>query len=263
MVPRCQRVTAKAPWRRRPYSGRVQYDRERPRTALVAGGTGALGGAVTTVLLERGEQVCVPWVVEAEAEQLRSEHADAVRDGRLRLSQCDVTDVDQVAALLDVLKADWGPLWLACSLVGGWAGGTNVEDLHDLSLLDRMLRLNLRSATAVAAEGLRHMGPGGGRVVLVGSKTAKVPAAGQAAYSAAKAGVLSLVGTLAAELGGSGRTANAVVPDIIDTPANRAAMPDADVSRWLPPRAVGNVVAWLGGADSWPVNGAAIPLTAQ
>ena len=241
----------------------MQFDRDRPRTALVAGGTGALGTAVTTALLERGERVCVPWFDEQEADQLRAVHGDAVRDGRLRLSQCDVSDLDQVAALLDVLKADWGPLWLACSLVGGWAGGTDLEDLHDLSLLDRMLRLNLRSATAVAAEGLRHMGPAGGRVVLVGSKTATVPAAGQAAYSAAKAAVLSLVATLAKELGGTGRTANAIVPDIIDTPANRASMPDADTTRWLPPRAVANVVAWLGSAESQAVNGAAIPLTFQ
>lgn len=240
----------------------MQYDHERPRTALVAGGTGVLGAAVTEVLLERGEQVCVPWVVEEEAEALRRSQADAIRDGRLRLSQCNVADLDQVAALLDVLRADWGPLWLACSTVGGWAGGTAVEELNDLSELDRMLMLNLRTATAVAAEGLRHMGPAGGRIVLVGSKTALVPAAGQAAYSASKAAVLSLVSTLAVELKGTGRTANAVVPDIIDTPANRAAMPDADHDKWLPPRAVGKVVAWLAGADSWPVTGAAIPVTA-
>lgn len=241
----------------------MQYDHERPRTALVAGGSGALGSAVTGVLLERGERVCVPWVAEAEAEQLRAEHADALRDGRLRLSQCDCSNVDQVAALLDVLRADWGPLWLACSLVGGWAGGTDVEALHDMSLLDRMITLNLRTAAVVAAEGLRHMGDDGGRVVLVGSKTAVVPAAGQAAYSAAKAGVLSLVGTLAEELRGTGRTANAVVPDVIDTPANREAMPDADHSKWLPPRAVGKVIAWLASADAWPVSGAALPLTAR
>lgn len=241
----------------------MQSEQERPRTALVAGGTGALGAAVTTLLLERGERVCVPWHDEAEAQALRTSHAPAISDGRLRLSQCNVTDLDQVAALLDVLRADWGPLWLACSVVGGWAGGTDVAELRDLSLLDRMVTLNLRSATAVAAEGLRHMGSGGGRVVLVASKTAIVPAAGQAAYSAAKAGVLSLVATLAEELRGTGRTANAVVPDIIDTPANRGTMPNADHATWLPPDAVARVIAWLGSAESWPVSGAAIPLTAR
>lgn len=238
----------------------MQYDHERPRTALVAGGTGVLGAAVVEVLLGRGEQVCVPWHDEDEAQRLRAANAEAVDDGRLRLSQCDVADPDQLAALLDVLTADWGPLWLACSTVGGWAGGTSIEDLHDFSVLDRMLRLNLRTAAVVAAEGLRHMGDAGGRVVLVSSKTAVRPPAGQAAYSAAKAGVLSLVGTLAAELAGSGRTANAIVPDVIDTPENRANMPARE--RWLPPRAIAKVVAWLGSADAWPVNGAAIPVTA-
>jgi NAD(P)-dependent dehydrogenase (short-subunit alcohol dehydrogenase family) len=241
----------------------VSDEAQRPRTALVAGGSGALGSAVTLALLERGDRVCVPWFDEREADQLRDDHPDAVRDGRLRLSQCDVTELDQVAALLDVLRADWGPLWLACSLVGGWAGGTNLDEVHDLSLLDRMVRLNLRSAAAVAAEGLRHMGPAGGRVILVGSKTALVPAAGQAAYSAAKAGVLSLAATLAREVAGTGRTANAIVPDIIDTPANRQSMPEADYERWLPPRAVADVVAWLGSGQSAAVNGAAIPLTFQ
>lgn len=238
----------------------MQYDHERPRTALVAGGTGVLGAAVVEVLLGRGEQVCVPFVDESEAERMRAAHGDAIGEGRLRLSQCDVANPDQVAALLDVLRADWGPLWLACSTVGGWAGGMTIEDLHDFSLLDRMLLLNLRTAAVVAAEGLRHMGDAGGRVVLVSSKTALRPAAGQAAYTAAKAGVLSLIATLAAELAGTGRTANAIVPDVIDTPANRASMPDRE--HWLPPRAIGKVIAWLGSADSWPVNGAAIPVTA-
>src|SRR3712207_6168805 len=154
----------------------MQYDSERPRTALVAGGSGALGQAIVEVLLEQGEKVCVPWFVESEAERLRSALPDAVRDGRLRLSECDVSAGDQVAALLDVLQADWGPLWLACSAVGGWAGGTDVSELHDFTLLDRMITLNLRTSMVVAAEGQRHMGSYGGRVVLVGSRTIKVPA---------------------------------------------------------------------------------------
>lgn len=233
---------------------------ERPATNLVAGGTGALGSALVGLLLERGEQVCVPWIDAEEAERLRDRHSDALTTDRLRLSRCDVADPDQVAALLDVLHADWGPLWLACSVVGGWAGGTTVEDLDDITLLDRQLLLNLRTATVVAREGLRHMGPTGGRVVLVGSRTVLQPAAGQAAYTAAKAGVLALVATLAEELRGSGRTANAIVPTVIDTPANRQAMPDADHDRWPPPRALAKVIAWLASQESWPVNGAAVPV---
>lgn len=235
-------------------------DDERPRTALVAGGTGALGRAVTTELLARGERVCVPWRTSQDADELRAAHPDAVDAGRLRLSQCDVADPDQVAALLDVLRADWGPLWLACSLVGGYAGGTPIEELDDITLLDRMLRLNLRTATVVAREGLRHMGPSGGRVVLVGARQAVRPGGGDGAYAAAKAGVVSLVGTLAAELKRTGRTANALLPGMIDTPANRAAMPEATHERWTPPEAIAKVLAWVASEEAWPVSGATIPV---
>lgn len=232
----------------------------RPRTALVAGGGGALGHAVVARLLRAGERVCVPWVAEPEAQRLREHFGAQVDSGALRLSRCDMADGDQAAALLDVLEADWGPLWLACSVAGGWAGGDTVEELHDLTVLDRMLLLNLRTAVVTAREGLRHMGPAGGRVVLTASRTALVPAAGQAAYSASKAAVLSLVSTLAEELRGSGRTANAIVPKVIDTPGNRTAMPDADHRRWVPPEAIAEVIAWLGSAASWPVSGAAVPV---
>lgn len=235
-------------------------DEERPRTALVAGGTGALGSAVTGVLLARGERVCVPWITSARADRLRSEHADAADAGRLWLVECDVTAEGRLDAVLDDVTGAWGPLWLACSAVGGWAGGTRLAELDDLSLLDEQLRLNLRSAATVAHAGLRHMGEAGGRVVLVGSRTVFRPAAAQAAYTAAKAGVVSLVETLARELRGTGRTANAVVPGVIDTPANRTAMPDSDHSRWVPPEAIAAVIGWLAGAESWPVSGAAIPV---
>lgn len=235
-------------------------EHERPRTSLVAGGTGGLGRALVSTLLARGEWVCVPFRDEDKAERLRTTHQEAADDGRLRLSQCDVTDTDQVAALLDVLQADWGPLWLACSAVGAWAGGTNVENLDDLTVLDHQVNVNLRSAFVVAREGLRHMGDAGGRVVLVGARPVERPPAGQAAYTAAKAGVHALVATLAAELRGSGRTANAVVPKVIDTPANRRAMPDANHDRWVAPEAIANVMAWLASVESWPLTGATVPV---
>lgn len=238
---------------------RVEED-QRPRTALVAGGAGPLGAAVVGALLARGEQVCVPWRTQAPADQLRERYPDAVGDGRLRLSECDAADPDQIAALLDVLCADWGPLWLACSVAGGWAGGTPVAELDDMTVLERMVLVNLRTAFVVAREGLRHMGADGGRIVLAGSRTSERPAPGQAPYAAAKGGVRTLVETLALELRGTGRTANAIAPSVIDTPANRAAMPQADHSRWVAPEAIADVIAWLASAESWPVSGAYIPV---
>lgn len=236
---------------------------ERPsqgKNALVAGGGGALGRAVVAELLDAGYRVCVPWVVASEADGLREAHPEAVRDDDLRLSETDATEPDQVAALLDVLQADWGPLWLACSTVGGYAGGSDVAELDDLTLVDRMFRLNLRTAFVVAREGLRHMRADGGRVVLVAARQALRPGGGDAPYAAAKSGVLSLTESLAAELRRTGRTANAVLPGMIDTPGNRAAMPDADHDRWTPPEAIAKVIAWLSSDDAWVVSGAGIPV---
>ena len=233
---------------------------DRPRTAFVAGGTGGLGSAVVDLLLARGERVCVPWRRREPAEGLRARHAEAVAEDRLRLSECNAADPDQVAALLDVAEADWGPLWLGCALAGAWGGGEPVVDTDDVSLLDRLFTDNARTAFVVAREALRHMGAAGGRLVLVGSATVDQPARGQAAYSAAKAAVHSLVGTLARELAGTGRTANAVVPRVIDTPGNRAAMPDADHSRWTDPHAIAETIAWLASAEASSVNGALVPV---
>ncbi len=233
---------------------------DRPRTALVAGGGGALGQAVTRELLDRGERVCVPYIVDAEADALREAHPQALEDDRLRLTRADATDLDAMAAVLDVLTADWGDLWLACSVVGGFAGGTKVEDFDDVTTLERMLSLNVRSAFAVANRGLQAMGDAGGRLVLVGAAPALHPPAGLSTYAASKAAVHALVQSLGRELAGSGRTANAVAPTMIDTPGNRAAMPNADTSTWTPPEAIAEVIAWLASPEAWTVNGAIVPV---
>lgn len=233
---------------------------DRPRTAMVAGGAGALGRAVVARLLADGERVCVPERNDEHAEELRTAHPEATSDDRLRVIRCDASDIEQLSAALDVLTADWGPLWLAGSVVGGFAGGTPVAEHHDLGELDRMLALNARSAFAAASAGLGAMGDPGGRVVLVGAAPALKPPPKVAAYAMSKAAVHALVQSLARELAGSGRTANAVAPTMIDTPDNRKAMPNADTSTWTPPEAIADVVAWLASPLAWTVNGAIVPV---
>lgn len=235
-------------------------DADRPRTAVVAGGAGALGRAVVARLLADGERVCVPELNDEHAEALRTTHPEAASEDRLRVTRCDAGDVEQLSATLEVLTADWGPLWLAGSVVGGFAGGTPVADHHDLGELERMLTLNAQSAFAVASAGLRAMSEEGGRVVLVGAAPALKPPPKLAPYAMAKAAVHALVQSLGRELAGSGRTANAVAPTMIDTPDNRRAMPNADTSTWTPPEAIADVVAWLASSRAWTVNGAIVPV---
>lgn len=235
-------------------------DADRPRTAVVAGGAGALGRAVVARLLADGERVCAPELDEERAQQLQAAHPEAFEADRLRTPRCDATDMEQLSSALEVLTADWGPLWLACSAVGGFAGGTAVADHHDGGELERMLSLNTRSAFAVASAGLRAMGQAGGRVVLVGAAPAFKPPAKLSTYAMSKAAVHALTQTLAREVAGTGRTANAVAPTMIDTPDNRAAMPNADMSTWTPPEAIADVVAWLSSTRSWTVNGALVPV---
>jgi NAD(P)-dependent dehydrogenase (short-subunit alcohol dehydrogenase family) len=235
-------------------------DADRPRTAVVAGGAGALGRAVVARLLADGERVCVPELHDDKAAQLQKTHPEAADEDRLRLTRTDATDPEQLSATLEVLTADWGPLWLACSTVGGFAGGTPVADHHDLSELEHMWSLNARSAFAVAGAGLRAMGDAGGRVVLVGAAPAFKPPKNLSTYAMAKSAVHALTQSLAREIAGSGRTANAVAPTMLDTPDNRRAMPNADTSTWTPPEAVADIIAWLASPAAWTVNGALVPV---
>lgn len=235
-------------------------DADRPRTALVAGGTGALGRAVVARLLADGERVCVPDVDADGATALRDAQPQAADEGRLRTPHCDATDPAQLTDVLEATTDDWGALWLACSVVGGFAGGTAVADHHDAGELERMWSLNARSAFSVAGAGLRAMGPAGGRVVLVGAAPALRPPAKLAPYAMSKAAVHALTQSLSRELAGSSRTANAVAPTMIDTPDNRRAMPNADTSTWAPREAIADVVAWLASPAAWTVNGAIVPV---
>jgi NAD(P)-dependent dehydrogenase (short-subunit alcohol dehydrogenase family) len=125
-----------------------------------------------------------------------------------------------------------------------------------------MLALNATSTFLCAREAVKCMRPRGGRIVTVAAVPAVTRgAANLSAYSAAKAAVLNLTQSLSKELVGDGITVNAIVPSTIDTPANRAAMPDADPSAWLEPAAIAEVVLWLAGESAGIVTGTAVMLS--
>jgi NAD(P)-dependent dehydrogenase (short-subunit alcohol dehydrogenase family) len=225
------------------------------RVALVTGGTGALGQAVTMRLLADGLRVCAPYIVEPERDALLG-RAGAARD-RLEVIHADVTGETALASLVDDLHARHGRLDVLVMLVGGFAGGALVETDH--ATWDRMLALNLTTAfTTARAVVPRMVRARHGRIVTIGSRAVVPPAAGFIAYTVSKAGVIAFSQALAQELRGTGVTVNCVLPSTMDTPANRAAMPDSDRSGWVPVESVAEAIAFLASDGAGHVTGSLV-----
>jgi len=223
------------------------------RVALVTGGSGALGQAIVHRFLREGDTLCVPWVVDAERARLDAS-LDAGTRARVMLERCDVTDDAAVARLAAAVVERHRRIDVLVTVVGGFAGGGLVET--DRATWDRMLAMNLTSAFTAARAVLPHMlAAGGGRVVMIASRAVVPPAGGFIAYTVAKAGVIALMQALAQEVKGRGVTVNAVAPSTMDTPANRAAMPDVDPRGWVPVTAVADAVASLAAESAGHVTG--------
>jgi NAD(P)-dependent dehydrogenase (short-subunit alcohol dehydrogenase family) len=225
---------------------------------LVTGGTGALGSAVARAFLQRGGNVAVTYRRRQEFEALQS--AAGADAPRLRGHQLDVTDEAQLASLVHTLEAEFNRLDALVNAVGGYAGGTKLWET-DSAVLERMLALNLRSlflsARAVLPILLRQRS---GCIVNVAARAALQPAGGAGAYAASKAAALALMHSLAADVKGSGIRVNSVLPNIIDTAANRRDMPGADFTAWTKPEEIARVILFLCSAEATAVNGAAIPV---
>jgi NAD(P)-dependent dehydrogenase (short-subunit alcohol dehydrogenase family) len=219
---------------------------------LIAGGTGALGSAVVRELLDVGYDCTVTWIVEKEVERARSELGERATYVRADLVAPDGGAEEAVAAV-DDLEA-------VVDLVGGFASGPLV---HETTWADfeRMLRLNLAPAFNLARAAMpRLLERGGGAFVAVSARAALRPFPGAAAYITAKAAVLAFVQALDADYRSKGIRANAILPSVIDTPANRANEPDADHSRWVQPAEIARVVRHLVSDDAAVTSGGAIPV---
>jgi NAD(P)-dependent dehydrogenase (short-subunit alcohol dehydrogenase family) len=224
------------------------------RTAIVTGGTGGLGTAVVTTLLDDGWRVVVPWVAEHEKVRLEPHPS-------LELIEADLFDATNVAGVAELASgSSAAPLAAVVNLVGGFDAPGRVHEVP-VERFEEQFRLNLRPTYLVTAAALPHLiAGGGGSVVCVSTRAALRPFSGAAGYISSKAAVIAFVQALTAEYRDDGVRANAILPSVIDTPGNRAGQPDAEYSKWVKPEEIARVVRFLVGDDSAVTSGAAIPV---
>jgi NAD(P)-dependent dehydrogenase (short-subunit alcohol dehydrogenase family) len=225
---------------------------------VLTGGTGGLGRELARRLADRDYLLAVTYLGPDEGTDV--ETSLALPEDRALFRRVDCSDPDAVNEFIDEVGNRFGGINVLAALVGGWLGGKDVDDTDDVRL-ERMLDLNLRTAFFAARAALPWLRRADwGRIIMVGSRAAVEPVAGQAAYNMAKAGVIALARTIAQEAGEDGVTANAVLPSVIDTPAFRGAVPFADYVGWPTPGQIAEVIEFLASPDSEVINGAMIPV---
>jgi NAD(P)-dependent dehydrogenase (short-subunit alcohol dehydrogenase family) len=224
------------------------------RTAIVTGGTGGLGSAVVARLLDDGWRVVVPWIAERELERVQ-------RRPGLELVQADLFDDSAVRGVVELAAGQReAPLHGLVNLVGGFAAGGRVHETP-IEEFERQFTLNLRPTYLVTQAVLpRLLESGGGAIVCVGTRAALQPFSGAAGYIASKAGVIAFAQAVATEYRDDGIRCNVILPSVIDTPANRASMPNAKHERWVKPAEIAGVIAGLLTSQTSPVSGAVIPV---
>ncbi len=228
------------------------------KVAVVAGGTGGLGRAVSRTLLAGGAKVIATYRDQKEFDTLQYEVGSAVPF--LIGTKVDVTDEAAVGQFIAKVIAEHGNVDFLINAVGAFAGGTNLWET-EVKTFDQMLALNLRPGYILT----RAMVPAmlkkkSGVIINIASKAAVDHGAGASAYAAAKAGAVALMDSLAAEVKGSGVRVNSILPSIIDTEANRKAMPGADFAKWPKPDDIARVILFLCSDDAKLINGASIPV---
>ena len=219
-------------------------------TVAVTGAAGALGRKTVEVLQKAGWKVVGIDLAEVPAAGLA-----------LALGGVDLGDEASVQAAADRIKADLGGLDGLVNIAGGFRWET-VSD-GSVATWDRLYTMNVRTALITTRSVLPLLKASKGAVVNVGANAAAKAGAGMGAYAASKAGVAKLTEALAEELKDEGVRVNAVLPSIIDTPANRADMPDADFGRWVSPENLANVIAFLLSPAATAVTGALVPVTGR
>jgi len=221
------------------------------KIVLVTGANGGLGTYVTQAFLDSGATV-----IGTSRKIQQSDFSNP----SFSAMPAEISTREGAKVLVDQVAARFGKLDVLVHTVGGFAGGQSIADTDDATF-QRMFDLNLNSVFNIlraTIPALRQTGDG--RIIAIGSRAALEPGAGVGAYSASKAAMVSLIRTVALENKDAGLRANVILPGTMDTPANRKAIPNADVSKWVRPAAVANLITWLAGDSGKDINGAVIPV---
>ncbi len=230
------------------------------KVALLTGAGGGWGRAVVVAFLNAGAAVIV-----AERPQVCAERASWKTElgeagARLTLLPADVFDEASVEGMVREVLAQHGHLDVLVNMVGGFAAGQPVHEM-DQETWEHMLRLNLRSTFLCSKHAARAMiQQRWGRIINISSRAGVQPGPKAAAYAASKAAVISLTESQAEELKHDFITVNTVLPSIVDTPANRQAMPKADFSHWPKGEEIAPVILFLASEEAKLISGAAIPV---
>ena len=228
------------------------------QTVLVTGAGGNLGRALAHLFARRGARLVL---LERDAAHLRQLYGDD--NERQMLLAADLLLQGQVDAAVSAAQERFGGIDVLCNIAGGFRMGPPVHETPDEDW-DFLLGLNTKSVVhAVRAVVPGMIAAGGGRIVSVAANAALKGVAGMAAYCASKDAVIRITEAMAAELKDKGINVNCVLPSVIDTPENRAAMPDADPGRWVSPDALAEVIAFLASEGARAINGAAIPVVGR
>jgi len=228
------------------------------RVAIVTGAAGNLGRATVEAMRTAGARTVL---VDASHEHLQQAYPGAAQDSdRLLSGGVDLTDEQSARAVVAAARERFGRIDVLVNTVGGFRGGKTVDE-EELATWDLMMAINVRTMLLACRAVLPEFhAQGSGAIVNIAAGAALSTPAGLAAYSASKSAVIRLTEALAAEGKSRGVRANAVLPGTIDTPQNRAAMPDADTSKWVPPDAIADVIVFLASDAARAVTGVALPV---
>jgi len=231
---------------------RMVYDFSN-KVVLITGGTGALGRAVVEAFTSSNAASIATYITDKEAENAKT------KIGTLDLVKADITKEDQVRKLVSHVVEKHGRIDVLVNVVGGYMGGKKVTELEE-SEWDKMMNLNLKSAFLISKHVLPVMVPAKhGKMIHISSKTGLKSSGYDSAYAASKSGLIRLVESMSEEVKEYGINVNCILPSIIDTDANRKAMPNSDFSKWVKTRDLASLALFLCSEEAGVINGAAVP----